>query len=456
MSSQKILIITGIFFTLLSCQEGKESNDGGSISLDRIHSEIKQVLENQILAAWYPRTVDSLHGGFLSDFDSAWHIAGDQNKMIVSQARQVWTCSRAYEHYPEKKIYLSMARQGFEFLRDVMWDTAYGGFYNLVSREGLPLPLPGAGGWQKQAYGNAFAIYGLAAYYRVSRDEEALNLAKKTFQWLEDYSHDPQYGGYFQFLQRDGSPLMAGFAGTPPKDQNSSIHLLEAFTELYPLWPDPGLRERLSEMLLIIRDTLVGGKNYLTLFCDRQWTPLSYRDSSKAVRESHYHLDEVSFGHDIETVYLLREAAEALEGTVDPPTEKVTRRMAEHALEQGFDAAIGGMYDAGYYEQVGGPLKIVRDSKNWWAQAETLNTLLILAQRYPDDPHHYLKLFKMQWEYIDQYLVDHQFGGWYNYGLDKSPRSREQHKAHIWKTPYHTARALFNVSNRLEEMHSGR
>src|SRR5690606_23475146 len=128
-------------------------------------------------------------------------------------------------------------RHGFDFLRSAFWDGAHGGFLWLVSREGEPVP-DGEGRIIKQAYGNAFGIYALAAYYDGSRDPEGLELARRAFRWLDEHAHDPVHGGYFQFMERDGTPLQAGYGGTPPKDQNSSIHLLEAFTELYRVWPD--------------------------------------------------------------------------------------------------------------------------------------------------------------------------------------------------------------------------
>jgi mannose/cellobiose epimerase-like protein (N-acyl-D-glucosamine 2-epimerase family) len=125
-----------------------------------------------------------------------------------------------------------MARHGFNFLLNKMWDKQYGGFYNLVTKDGTPKSII------KEAYGNAFAIYGLSAYYECSLDEAALDLAKATFLWLEKNSHDSVYKGYYQHLNRDGSHVIRtaeteSSAETGYKDQNSSIHLLEAFTELY-------------------------------------------------------------------------------------------------------------------------------------------------------------------------------------------------------------------------------
>ena len=83
-------------------------------------------------------------------------------------------------------------------------------------------------------------------------------------------------------VQRDGN--VPSTAQTGYKDQNSSIHLLEAFTELYSVWPDPLVRENdLQEMLFLIRDTITNPKGYLTLFLTPDWKPISFRDDPDSV-----------------------------------------------------------------------------------------------------------------------------------------------------------------------------
>src|SRR6185369_590151 len=139
--------------------------------------------------------------------------------------------------------YKQGARQGFDFLQNSMWDKIHGGFFTLVDRQGRVKDSS-----EKTAYGNAFGIYASAAWYKAAGDERALDLAKKCFAWLEQHAHDPVYKGYFQDLQMDGTPIKrsasaSSTSSTGYKDQNSSIHLLEAFTELYSVWADPLLRE---------------------------------------------------------------------------------------------------------------------------------------------------------------------------------------------------------------------
>ena len=416
--------------------------------LDTVAQQMRYAAKQGLIDVYYPRDIDSMYGGYLSTFSYDFQPVGEQDKMIVTQARHIWSTAKAAMFYHDTS-YIGMSRHGFLFLRDKLWDKEYGGFYNLVTREGTPKSDI------KEAYGNAFAIYGLSAYYECSHDTAALNLAKQTFLWLERHSHDPEYKGYYQHLQRDGTPIKRGTdvkstSDLGYKDQNSSIHLLEALTELYHVWKDPLVRARLQEMLTLIRDTIVTQKGNLQLFFTADWRPISFQDSSEQSILQHRYLDHVSFGHDVETAYLLQEATEALGNDHDTKTLAMGKKMVDHALRVGWDDKLGGFYDEGYYFKNKPGITIINKSKNWWAQAEGLNTLLIMAQLYPNDPMHYLQHFYKQWNYVQTYLIDHEHGDWYEEGLDNEPGRKTALKAHIWKGSYHSFRALMNCINRID------
>lgn len=443
------VLLTGLGILLFSCSTPVKD----SLNSDqKIINEITESLDKGILDSWYPRTIDSISGGFLSDFDYKWEMKGPQNKMIVTQSRHVWTCSIVAEFYPEKKdFYLKIARHGVQFLKDKMWDEKLGGFFNLVDREGNVLKSGKSDRIIKDAYGNAFGIYGLSAYARVSGDTAALSLAKKAFLWLDKHSYDSQFGGYFQFLEVDGTPLKKGYNGVPPKDQNGSIHLLEAFTELYRVWPDPLVKERLLMMLSLIRDQITHPKGYLQLFLNEDLSPVSYRDSAEEVRKKNWYHDHISFGHDVETAFLMLEASEIAGLENDTLTLLKAKKMVDHSIENGWDKEVGGFYEAGYYFKGQDKVTIIKDTKNWWAQAEGLNSLLLMAELFPNDQHNYKSLFLKEWEYIDKYLIDHENGDWYPNGIDKEPQEKLAMKSQIWKCNYHTSRSLMNCLKRLKQ-----
>jgi mannobiose 2-epimerase len=416
----------------------------------KIADEIENSVRKELLDVWYPRCIDRQYGGFLTGFTFDFKPTGDQDKMIVSQARHTWTNAKAAIRYPDRAYYRTGALLGFRFLRDVMWDKNYGGFYQLVDRQGNV-----KGGDQKTAYGNSFALYALAAYYQQSKDTAALRLAKEAFLWLEKHSHDPVHKGYFQHLERNGTPVKRN-TSTPStsdlgyKDQNSSIHLLEAFTELYQIWPDPLVKERVQEMLLLIRDKIVSPKGNLVLFFKPDWSPVSFADSNEAVILRHRYIDHVSFGHDVETAYLLIEAAHVIH-LDDPKTLIIAKKMVDHSLQNGWDDSLGGFYDQGYYFKSKPGMSIIDAGKNWWTQSEALNTLLLMADQFPDDKLAYYNQFKKLWKYCQTYLIDHEYGDWYEEGLDHDPQRKTANKGHIWKATYHQYRALTGCIDRLRK-----
>jgi len=446
MQTRRLIIVLFIGVLVANCRSSEVSQERLGLA-----DEIDHSIRTELLNKWYPYAIDTLHGGFLSSFTYDFKPTGDQNKMIVSQARHVWTTAKAAMAYPDVKYFLDASAHGAKFLAEVMWDKTHGGFHTLVDRRGNVIAGPNE---EKTAYGNAFGIYGLAAYVKASGDTAALSLAKRAFLWLEEHSHDPVLKGYFQHLKRDGTPIkrqenVPSTSDLGYKDQNSSIHLLEAFTELYQVWPDPLVAQRLKEMLVLIRDTITTDRGNLVLFLQPDWTPVSFRDSSEEVILKHHNIDHVSFGHDVETAYLMIEASHVAGIANDTVTLRKAKKMVDHALENGWDSIAGGFYDEGYYFKDHPGITIIRDTKNWWAQAEALNTLLLMADLFPNDDKKYYQKFRLMWDYIDKNLIDHEHGEWYAGGIDKQPEMKTALKGHIWKACYHQYRSMENCVKRL-------
>ena len=437
--NKTFLVFFVITVTFLSCKKQQKTIENSLLS------ELEVAAKDNLIDKWYPLILDVDDGGYYSDVTHDFKIGENHNKMIVTQARHVWVNAKASLIY-NNSSYLTYANHGFEFLKNKMWDSINGGFYNLVKKDGEPILRHGQ---EKTAYGNSFAIYGLAALYEASKNPEALEYAKKTFYWLEEHSHDADLKGYFQNLNLDGTPITRpedepSTSDLGYKDQNSSIHLLEAFTALYDVWPDELLKERLEELLLLIRDTIVTDKGYMNLFFTSDWTPISFKNTSKENIKKHYYLNHVSFGHDIEIAYLMLEASHALGLKNDSITLKKAKLLVDHTIKNGIDKEIGGLYDGGYYYKNEDSISIINDKKNWWAQAEGLNSLLIMNDYFPDDELDYKAQFDNLWNYTKTYFIDNEFGGWYEWGIDKSPDSKTALKGHIWKSTYHNFRALTN------------
>mgnify|MGYP003681940157 CR=1 FL=1 len=451
------MLKTSVVITIIAVMSISNSSCGSkqSITTDpfAIANEMEAVLTKGMMDIWYPLCVDKEYGGFLSNFDKAWKKKERQQKFIVTQARHTWATAQMAKMYPENKLYREYSKHGYKFLRDVMWDKEYGGYFTMTNREGK-VSDDDRYEMTKIAYGNAFAIYGLAAYFEISHDSSALELAIRSFQWLDKYSHDPEYGGYFQFMLRDGTPLFEGQNDTPPKDQNSSIHLIEGFTELYKVWKDDHLKSRINELLVIIRDTITTEKGYMNLFFLQDWSPVYYTDETYKGGRNEHQFDHVSFGHDIETAYLLLEASEVIGIENDTKTNRISKKMTDHTINNGWDHELGATYDAGYYFE-DDVMTILNKHTPFWVSTESFHTMLIMSGLYPDDSMDYYDKFAITWDYCKNYLIDHEHGGWYRAGLNEDPEAVNGDKGGIWKGNYHSARSLINCINILRNIESG-
>ena len=426
------------------------------VAQSHLSTELRQILSEYSLGSWYPRVIDHNNGGYYSNFSSDWSKEPEQNKFIVTQARHVWTLSKAAEFFPEQSAYSEYASHGFQFLKNHMWDDEYGGFHQLVDSTGTP--IAGSHAEEKRAYGNAFGIYALAAYAKLTQQPEALIFAQKAFTWFDEHARDPINGGYFQYLEQDGTPIprsalqdgydAGDYIHVGLKDYNSSIHILEAFTELYAVWPDSVVRARLQEMYNIVSGPMLDERGFLKLYFYPDWTLASHDELIELAGGEGYQTNHVTFGHDVETAFLLIEAAHAL-GISEDQILPIAKNMVDHSLEKGWDGKLGGFYEMGIDRD--GTFEIVDHGKNWWAQSEGLHSLLLMHTYFPEGG--YYKDFELMYDYINKNLLDHQNKGWYSRGVDHHPEAKEGMKAQIWKGNYHTARALMGCISMLEGSH---
>ena len=403
--------------------------------------ETEKMLREDVLDVWFPRAVDNEHGGFYSVFSHEWKPGPTQGKFSVFQGRMTWIASEMVVRRPEtKERFLPIAQHGLKFLNDVLWDKQAGGFFWGLDDNGS---ISNDFTDNKEMYGESFGLYGTAAAYQATRDPMALALAQKEFRWMEEHAHDPKNGGYFELLRRDGRPVQADANGMPArndsgggflagyKSMNTHIHLLEAITQLYEVWKDELVRTRLQELLAIVRDKICVDPGVMNLFFTNDWRPIPDHDS---------------YGHDVETAYLMLEAEDVLGVTHDPKTERMARMLVDHALAYGWDEKLGGFYGEG---TTFGPAE--DKGKDWWVEMEGLNALLLMHEKYGARTDVYFHAFQKQLDFIEKYQRDSEFHGFYQrVGEDGKPLVTD--KGQNWKAAYHDGRALLNVSDRLRKL----
>ena len=403
--------------------------------------ELDAYLVRHVLAPRYPAAVDRERGGFHAHFAPDWTGRPDRRRFLVYQARMTWTAASVALARPAlREEHLAYVRHGVAFLRDRMWDAAHGGFHTAVLLDGSPDPDEPV----KTAYGQAFAVYALAVAHRATGDPETLDLARRAYLWVERHYREAGRPGYRGGVEADGSalpfdpdnvapPLDA--MGTPSAyhDMNTHIHLLEAWAELLREWPDPGLREATRGLFELVRDRFAAEPGNLHLLLDPRGHPVP---------------GPVSFGHDVETAFLLLEAADAQGIPEDATTHRVARRMVNHALSWGWNATTGQLYERGF------ALHPAFDrSIEWWGQFELVNALSLMDAVHGKGTPLYGEALEKAWRFARDTLTDPVHGGVVQ-GVDAEGRARPA-KSHDWMATYHAARALLLTSDRLRRQAAG-
>jgi cellobiose epimerase len=176
--------------------------DAGDVAaFHALARRMRAELESDILPFWLPY-IDREGGGFYGLVRNDRSYDASAPKGLVMHSRFLWAYSAAYMRYA-KEEYLDAARAAYGFLRGGQRDGESGGFWWVVERAPGGGYVPAApAGKVKMVYGQAFAIYALAEYYRATGDRAALDLALETYGLLERVARDKAAGGYFEACDR--------------------------------------------------------------------------------------------------------------------------------------------------------------------------------------------------------------------------------------------------------------
>jgi len=381
-------------------------------------------LREDILPFWAGHAVDREHGGFVGAVAVDGRPDPEASKGGVLNARILWTYSAALRRWPEP-LYREMADRAFEYLLAYFWDAEHSGlFWEL---DALGAVVEG----RKQTYGQAFGIYALAEYSRATGNAEALDRAIRLFEDIEAYAVNPISGGYWEARGRDWYPIeeirLSARDMNAPFSMNTHIHVMEAYSTLSLVWDDPRPRARLRAVLEILLDRFVDPESgHLILFCDENWRSLSRG---------------ISYGHDIETSWLLCEAAELVgDPVLIELADAVALRMAGAVLAEGYDAERGGVYN----DCLDGHLNT---DKDWWPQAEGVVGFLNAYRLSGSDEFAGAAL--RTWDFINACVIDHAAGEWFSRVSRAGVAEPGLPKADFWKCPYHNTRAMLETMDRV-------
>lgn len=385
-----------------------------------LRTETTQNLRENLLPFWMKNTEDPT-GGFYGVVLNDGKAIKNAPKGAVLNARIAWTFSRAYRQ-DGLEVYKQMADRAADYYIRHFIDPIFGGVFWQLDSEGHPKDAT------KQTYACAFGIYGLSEHFRATGNRRSLDAALKLYNTLEQKAHDKTGLGYIESFQRDYSKApLKGVDGqaNATKTMNTHIHVLEAYTTLYQVWPDEGLRDNLIELLRILQTKLYSSKtNHLILYCDDAWNPIGQVDS---------------YGHDIETSWLMSEAAAVvgdpmLKKKVDEQAVKMTRT----ALKEGINAEGAMLYEKSP--------EGMSQRMSWWPQCETIIGCVNAWQLTGDSA--FLEAALKTWTYVKAHFIDYQHGGWFK-DLSEDGKPLNAPKVSDWNCPYHNSRMAFELAERL-------
>mgnify|MGYP003309592569 CR=1 FL=1 len=385
-----------------------------------LRKEIQKHLENNLIPFWL-RLVDD-KGGFYGYMDYDLKVDETAEKGCILNSRITWFFSNAYLLEKDAKL-LEAAKHGFDFMVEKCFDNKNGGVYWSLDSDGNPLDTT------KHTYNQAFAIYALCAYFEASNDEKALELAKQLFELIEIKCTD-EYG-YLEAFTIDFKPesneKLSENGVMAQKTMNTILHVLEAYTQLYKLTRSESVLDALMRIFDIFESKIFDPKKKRQeVFFDKYYNSI---------------IDLHSYGHDIETAWLVDRALEVIG---DEGLKKRIAPITEILENNIYEIAFDGHSLANECEK-----GVVNKHRVWWVQAESV-VGFINAWQKSKDTKFYDAAFN-EWIFIKDYVIDKRENSEWYWEVDENGVPFENRPiVEPWKCPYHNGRMCFEIINRLK------
>lgn len=382
--------------------------------------EVKIHLTEKIIPFWKGLR-DHEFGGYYGYMDYDLKLDKKAVKGCILNSRILWFFSNAYMLLKDESL-LKEAEHGFAFMKKYCMDQENGGIFWSIQYNGEPEDTT------KHTYNQAFSIYALSSYYDASGKEEALNMAKELFRLIETRCRDEI--GYKEAFDREFHEVendkLSENGVMADKTMNTLLHVFEAYTELYRVSKMPEVKERLVWMM--------------DIFAEKVYNPLLHRQEVFFDAQMNSILDLHSYGHDIETAWLIDRGVEVLgEKKYEEKMKPITEDLTGQIYQMAFDGrSLANECEKG----------VVNEHRVWWVQAEGVVGFLNGWQKNPDKTQ-YLKAAESIWEFIKEHVMDKREGSEWFWEVDAQGRPYEGRPiVEPWKCPYHNGRMCLEVLKR--------
>lgn len=210
------------------------------------------------------------------------------------------------------------------------------------------------------------------------------------------------------------------------RTMNTLLHLMEGYTGLYQASRDPKVKERLTEIVLLWEKRIYNRKlRRQEVFFDREYHSL---------------IDLHSFGHDIETSWLMDHTLDVLED------EDLIRRIRPLLIEMAENTKEAAFGDHGFANEC--ERGKVDEKRIWWVQAEALVGFLNLWKHTGEK--RYLADAQSLWYYISNTIKDKRPGSEWYWFVDADGTPSDKPLVEPWKCPYHNGRMALEAIRRLK------
>ncbi len=384
-------------------------------------AEVRRELTEHIIPFW-KRLRDDEYGGYYGLLDYGLTLDKKAVKGCILNNRIIWFFSNAYTYLKDESL-LDEARHGYEFLRDCCMDKENGGVYWSMTYDGKKDDTT------KHTYNQAFCVYALSSYYEASGDREALDMAYGLFRIIEGKCRDElgymeAFDEHFEITDNDKLSENGVMAD---KTMNTLLHVFEAYTELYRVDHNEEVGNKLKWML--------------DVFAEKIYNPELHRQEVFFDREYNSIIDLYSYGHDIETSWLIDRGLEVLgDEAYNKKMHPITTDLACNVKKVAFDGhSLANECDKG----------VVNTDRIWWVQAETLIGFINAYQKDPAQTG-FLEAAREEWKFIRDFVIDKREGSeWFSAVGPKGEEDRLKRPiVEPWKCPYHNGRMCLEVLKR--------
>lgn len=393
-------------------------------------TELRQHLTKDLIPFWKGMR-DAENGGFYGYMDTKGKVDKKAEKGCILNSRILWFFSSACTLLGEKSLRPYMD-QAYTFLKESFLDKENGGLYWSVTYDGKPADDT------KHTYNQAFAIYGLCAYYENTKQLEALNLAGNLYELIEERMRDE--GGYLEAFDVDFAPVsnekLSENGVEATRTMNTLLHVMEAYTELYRVTKNLGdyreMREKVAQNL----------REMFGIIEKKIYNPVKRRQEVFFDQDYHSLIDLYSYGHDIESAWLIQRGLEVLgEEETAASMMPLVQAMTEETYKQAYvHHSMPAECEKG----------VVDERRVWWVQAEAITGFYNGYQNWPERAE-YAEAARSIWEFVKAYVMmpGKTPTEWYWY-VDKDGKpALEEPIVEPWKCPYHNGRMCMEMIRRL-------